>query len=184
MPMYPNQSNRIQSIPPPSRILVDRINPGTPQPTRLPPERSDSTSNISTDDSKTFSNCKRPTLYKLSVPRQYKAQFEKVGIYYEHRLADDNYFFTVDKGDTKAHKMTATWTVSRSIAHHWIAKYISGVLLRLARDDLERGESEPEFDYIGYAKCRMESFYSNRELRTSDLIGDERLPQHITGTLQ
>ncbi|KAH7915109.1 choline kinase cytoplasm [Hygrophoropsis aurantiaca] len=32
-----------------------------------------------------------------------------------------------------------------------------------ARDDLERGESEPEFDYIGYAKCRMESFY--RELQ-------------------
>ncbi|KAH7918406.1 choline kinase cytoplasm [Leucogyrophana mollusca] len=31
-----------------------------------------------------------------------------------------------------------------------------------AREDLERGESKPEFDYIGYAKCRMESF--RREL--------------------
>jgi len=27
-----------------------------------------------------------------------------------------------------------------------------------ARDSLERGESEPEFDYIGYALCRMEGF--------------------------
>jgi len=27
-----------------------------------------------------------------------------------------------------------------------------------ARDSLERGESEPEFDYIGYASCRMEGF--------------------------
>ncbi|EIW80037.1 kinase-like protein [Coniophora puteana RWD-64-598 SS2] len=27
-----------------------------------------------------------------------------------------------------------------------------------ARDDLARGETQPEFDYIGYAQCRMQSF--------------------------
>jgi choline kinase len=27
-----------------------------------------------------------------------------------------------------------------------------------ARDNVERGMGEGEFDYIGYAKCRMEGF--------------------------
>ena len=29
-----------------------------------------------------------------------------------------------------------------------------------ARDDVERGTINPEFDYIGYARCRMERFHA------------------------
>jgi choline kinase len=32
-----------------------------------------------------------------------------------------------------------------------------------AREPLEANESEPEFDYIGYAQCRLEGF--RREVR-------------------
>lgn len=37
-----------------------------------------------------------------------------------------------------------------------------------ARDDLERAESgEPDFDYIGYSRCRMEGF--RREIQALGL---------------
>ena len=37
-----------------------------------------------------------------------------------------------------------------------------------ARDDIEAAVEEPEFDYIGYARCRMEGF--RRELRALGIL--------------